>query len=289
MSATVPSAPRAAEVLARARRENFPVASLLFPKRVRPHLMAIYGFARLADDIGDEAEGDRTELLGWLSSELDAVYGPRTPAHELMGALAPTVAAFDLPREPFDRLIEANRRDQVAHRYETFGALREYCALSADPVGELVLRVLEAWTPERAALSDATCTGLQLVEFWQDLGEDAARGRVYVPLGDMDRFGYRVEELLAGTRNEAFVTLMRFEAARTRAFLERGRPLARTLPGRAGLAVRLFTAGGVAALEDLERRGFDTLSASAHASRARRAWAAGRELLRPAAVREVAG
>jgi len=288
MSATVPSAPRAAEVLARARRENFPVASMLFPKRVRPHLMAIYGFARLADDIGDEAEGDRTELLDWLSSELDAVYGPGTPAHELMRALAPTVAAFGLPREPFDRLIEANRRDQVAHRYETFDALREYCGLSADPVGELVLRVLEAWTPERAALSDATCTGLQLVEFWQDLGEDAARDRVYVPLEDMDRFGYRVEELLAGTRNGAFLALMRFEAARTRALLERGRPLARTLPGRVGLAVRLFTAGGLAALDDLERRGFDTLSASAHASRARRAWAAGRELLRPATAREAA-
>ena len=288
MSATVPSAPRAAEVLARARRENFPVASMLFPKRVRPHLMAIYGFARLADDIGDEAEGDRTELLDWLSSELDAVYGPGTPAHELMRALAPTVAAFGLPREPFDRLIEANRRDQVAHRYETFDALREYCGLSADPVGELVLRVLEAWTPERAALSDATCTGLQLVEFWQDLGEDAARDRVYVPLEDMDRFGYRVEELLAGTRNGAFLALMRFEAARTRALLERGRPLARTLPGRVGLAVRLFTAGGLAALDNLEQQGFDTLSASAHASRARRAWAAGRELLRPATLGEAA-
>jgi len=171
--------------------------------------------------------------------------------------------------------VEANRRDQVEHRYDTFDALREYCGLSADPVGELVLRVLEAWTPERAALSDATCTGLQLVEFWQDLGEDAARDRVYVPLEDMDRFGYRVEELLAGTRNGAFLALMRFEAART-------------LPGRVGLAVRLFTAGGLAALDNLERQGFDTLSASAHASRARRAWAAGRELLRPATAREAA-
>jgi squalene synthase HpnC len=280
MTSTTEVAPTEAAVLRKAGRENFPVASRLFPAEVRPHLMAVYGFARLADDIGDEADGDRLRMLDGLSAELDTVLDGGEPAHPLMRRLAPTVRAFDLPRDPFDRLIEANRRDQSVHRYETFEQLLGYCELSANPVGELVLRVLRSWTPGRAELSNATCTGLQLVEFWQDLGEDAARGRVYVPLEDLDRFGHPVEALLEGIRSPAFVDLMRFEADRTRAFLELGRPLASTLRGRVRLAVRLFTAGGLAALADLERRGFDTLSASASASGVRRAWAAVREVAR---------
>lgn len=275
----LPRAPEESAVLRKAGRENFPVASRLFPRRVRPHLMAIYGFARLADDAGDEVAGDRSALLDQLDRELDAVYEGE-PSHPLLQRLVPTVRTFGLPRDPFSRLIEANRRDQTAHRYETFDELMRYCELSATPVGELVLRILEAWTPDRARLSDVTCAGLQLVEFWQDLGEDAARGRVYLPLEDLGRFGYSVDELLAGVRNEPFLRLMRFEAARTRRLLEQGRPLGRTLARPAGLAVRLFTAGGLAALEDLERRGFDTLSSSARASRPRRALAAARELVR---------
>jgi squalene synthase HpnC len=281
MNAPPAEAPGAAEVLAQARAENFPVASWLFPPRLRPHLLNVYGFARLTDDIGDEAPGDRTALLDWLASELDTVYAGRAASHELMRRLAATIGAFDLPRAPFARLIEANRQDQKVHRYSTFQGLSEYCSLSANPVGELVLRIAGACTPDRLALSDATCTGLQLVEFWQDLGEDAAKGRVYVPLEDLDRFGYGVEELLAGKRDDRFLRLMAFEAARTRGLLERGRTLAGTLRGRIGFAVRLFTAGGLAALADLERRGFDTFSRSAHASRPRRLAMAVRELARP--------
>jgi squalene synthase HpnC len=284
MTATPAQAPGAADVLAQARSENFPVASWLFPSRLRPHLMSIYGFARLTDDIGDEASGDRGALLVWLVGELDAVFDGKTPSHPLMTRFARTVRAFDLPREPFDRLIEANRQDQSVHRYDTFEKLAAYCALSANPVGELVLRIAGACTPERLKLSDATCTGLQLVEFWQDLGEDAAKDRVYVPLEDMYRFGYTVEDLLAGTRDDRFLGLMRFEAGRTRGMLDRGRALAASLPGRIGFAVRLFTAGGRAALADLERRGFATFSASAHASRPRRWLAAISELARPAAL-----
>jgi squalene synthase HpnC len=272
-------APREAEVLAQAGAENFPVASLLFPKDLRPHLMNVYGFARMADDIGDEAAGNRSALLDWLASELDAVFGGR-PSHPLMTRLVTTVERFALPRQPFDRLIEANRRDQTIHLYRTDEELADYCPYSANPVGELVLRISGALTPERLALSDSTCTGLQLVEFWQDLGEDAANDRVYVPLEDIERFGYSVERLLAGENDDRFGQLMRFEAARTRALLVQGRELARSIGGRIGLAVRLFTAGGLAALADLEGRRFDTFGASAHASRPRRAATALRELAR---------
>ena len=269
--------PEPAAVLAKAGRENFPVATALFPRAVRPHLMAVYGFARLADDIGDEAPGDRLALLDRLESEVDALYAG-TPSDPIVRRLLPTVRTFDIPSEPLQRLIEANRRDQDTHRYPTFDHLLGYCALSANPVGELVLRILGAWTPGRAELSEATCTALQLVEFWQDLGEDARRGRVYVPMEDLERFGYSVDDLLGRRRDDRFGALMAFQAERTRELFAKGRPLAATLPGRMGFAVRLFTAGGIAALEDLERRGFDTFSSNARASRARRAWAAAREL-----------
>jgi len=282
MTATPAHAPGAAEVLAQARLENFPVASWLFPSRLRPHLMNVYGFARLTDDLGDEAAGDRGQLLEWLAGEVDAAFDGGTPAHPLMRRIAGTVRTFELPRGPFDRLIEANRQDQRVRRYETFEQLAAYCTLSANPVGELVLRIVGACTPERVQLSDATCTGLQLVEFWQDIGEDAAKDRIYIPLEDLERFGYGSDDLRAGTNDDRFVRLMTFEASRTRDLLQRGRSLSATLPGRIGFAVRLFTAGGLAALADLERRGFATFSASAHASRPRRLLAALREVSRPA-------
>ena len=276
----VAEAPTAAEVLRRAAGENFPVASRFFPRKLRPHLMSIYGFARLVDDLGDEVRGDRPALLDWLSREVDAVYAERAPEHALMRRLAWTVERFDLPRQPFDRLIAANRRDQTVQRYASFEDLLAYCDLSANPVGELVLRLCRSATPDRIALSDATCTGLQLVEFWQDLGEDAARGRVYVPLEDLDRFGYPEAHLLAGVADDRFRRLMTFEAARTRDLLAKGRPLGHRFPGRTGLAIRLFTAGGLAAVDDLARRGFDTHRGNATASKVRRAAFAVGELLR---------
>jgi squalene synthase HpnC len=280
MRAIPTEVPGASDVLGQLENENFPVASWLFPSHVRPHLRIVYGFARLVDDLGDEAPGDRLALLDWLAGELDTVFDGRTPAHPLLQRLSWTVRAFSLPRKPFDRLIEANRRDQILSRYETYADVRRYCALSANPVGELVLRVCGMFTPERLALSDDVCTGLQLIEFWQDLGEDAAMGRVYVPLEDLQSFGYPVEDLLAGVADHRFRALMAFEAERTRTLLRRGRVLGRSIGGRLGLAVRLFSAGGLAALGDLERRGFDTFLENGRASRGRRAWTAGRELIR---------
>jgi squalene synthase HpnC len=274
-------APSAAEVLARAGGENFPVASILSPRELRPHLMSVYGFARLVDQVGDEvgdSPAERLRLLDWVNGELDTVYRGAAPSHPLLRRLAWTIERFEIPRPPFDRLVAANRQDQTVTRYATFQYLLAYCDLSANPVGELVLYLCRAATPERIALSDATCTALQLVEFWQDLGEDATRGRVYLPGEDIARFGYDEGRLLRGEADDDFRALMSFEAERTRGLLEAGRPLGRTIPGRMGLAVRMFTAGGFAALDDLCRREFDTLSGNAHASRTRRAAFAAREL-----------
>ena len=268
------------EVMAQAGRENFPVASRLFPREVRPHLLAVYGFARLVDDLGDEAPGDRLALLAAVSAELDAVFAGGTPSHELLRRLAVTVRRCALPRDPFDRLVRANVQDQTVGRYETYADLLAYCRLSAAPVGELVLRVAGVCTPQRLELSDRICAGLQLAEFWQDVGEDAAMGRVYLPAEDLRRFGYGEEDVLAGVYDERFVALMEFEAERTRRLLESGRPLYRGLQVRLGLAIRMYAAGGFAALADLRRRRYATLAASAHPGTARVLLAGLREVVR---------
>ena len=181
-------------VAERARTENFPVASLLFPRAVRPHLRAIYGFARLVDILGDEYDGDRPAALDELEREVEACYEGE-PAWEVMRVLQPTIRACALPREPFLRLIEANRMDQQISAYETWADVKHYCVHSADPVGRLVLGVLGRTEPELVALSDDVCTGLQLVNFLQDVPRDLALGRVYMPADDLRRFG--VTELAA--------------------------------------------------------------------------------------------
>src|SRR6266542_5818736 len=166
--------PESKVVTAQAARENFTVASLLLPPSLRRPLLGIYGFARLTDDIGDEAEGDRSALLDWLESDVGRMYDGE-PIHPLLRRLAPSVRELGLPRRPFLRLIEANRQDQKVSRYETYADLAAYCELSANPVGELVLHVFRAASADRVRLSDAVCTGLQLAEHWQDVGEDFRR------------------------------------------------------------------------------------------------------------------
>ena len=244
-----------ARVDARAAGENFPVASLLAPRQARPHLRALYGFARLVDTIGDEAAGDRLALLDELERELD---GP--PSTAIMRRLHETIAACDLPREPFERLIQANRIDQRRTRYETWAELREYCSYSADPVGRLVLAVYgRAGDPELVARSDDVCTGLQLVNFLQDPPRDLELGRVYLPQEDLGRFAVADDDL-AGPWSERVAALLAYEAARARPLLERGLPLARKLGGRAGRSVALFARGGLAALDALERAHWDVFS-----------------------------
>jgi squalene synthase HpnC len=188
-------------VQARAHTENFPVASLVLGSRVRSHLVAIYGFARLADEIGDSFQGDRIVALGWLEDELERCAEGRA-THPLLQRLSETVRSCGLPLEPFRRLIEANRRDQVTKRYETFEDLMAYCDLSAAPVGRLVLGVFGADTAERIELSDQVCAGLQVTEHIKDVAEDASVGRIYLPLQDLRRFGCAESQLLARSASD---------------------------------------------------------------------------------------
>ena len=191
---TESAVPGQTEVMAQAQSENFPVAAFFLPGKIRRHLLDLYGFARLVDDLGDEVAGDRLAHLDWLESELDRTYSG-SPLHPLMRRLALTVNEFAIPRQPFLDLIEANRRDQTIKRYANVDELIEYCSYSANPVGRLVLYVFSAPTEDRFELSDAVCTGLQLVEHWQDVAEDYEAGRIYIPGDDMERFGVSAEEL----------------------------------------------------------------------------------------------
>jgi len=260
----------ASSVAARARTENFPVASLLFPRAYRPHLRAIYGFARLVDILGDEYEGDRLEALEELEAEVARCY-EGDPTWEVMRELQPTIRTCSLPREPFLRLIEANRIDQRTSDYATWADLKHYCVHSADPVGRLVLGVLGRAEPDLVALSDDVCTGLQLVNFLQDVPRDLALGRVYLPADDRARFG--VTEL--ERPSPELRALLEFEADRARGLLASGDELGRRLGGgRVGRAVALFARGGLAALEALERADWDIFNGRPRPSRTRLALAA---------------
>jgi squalene synthase HpnC len=259
-----------ASVAKRARTENFPVASLLFPRRLRPHLRAIYGFARLVDILGDEVEGDRLAALDELEREVDACYGGE-PTWPVMRVLEPTIQEFSLPREPFLRLIEANRIDQSVSEYETWDDLREYCRHSADPVGRLVLGLLRLdREPELVAASDDVCTGLQLVNFLQDVPRDLELGRIYLPADDRRRFGVTALD----RPSPELTQLLRFEAARARGLLAGGRLLQARIGGRVGRAVGLFARGGLAALDALEGARWDIFTQRPRPSRTRLALAA---------------
>jgi squalene synthase HpnC len=262
--------PAPAAVLARARTENFPVASLLLGRRERAHLLAIYGFARLVDELGDAHPGERLEALEWLEGELDAAFSG-SARHPLLVTLQGTIARCHLSAVPFRRLVEANRVDQRVSRYPTWEQLRDYCALSADPVGQLVLEVFGVATPARMALSDSICTALQLVEHCQDVAEDLQAGRVYLPVEDMERFGCEIDDLHEPHAGPAVRGVIAFEVARAHRLLDDGMPLIGELEGRARLGVAAFVAGGRAALQAISRAGYDVLAGPPRASRARRA------------------
>ncbi|MGA7834562.1 MAG: squalene synthase HpnC [Acidimicrobiales bacterium] len=247
------------EFALKASRENFPVASRLLPREVRAHLMAIYGFARLTDDIGDEAEGDRLALLDWLDDELELASTGRA-IHPVFRRLTPVIEDSHLSLEPFRNLIEANRVDQRVTRYQTFDDLVGYCMLSAAPVGRLVLDVFKVATPERVAWSDDVCIALQLVEHLQDVSEDVQRDRIYLPVSDMKEFDCTEDDLRASMANAAVRGVVAKEVRRARALLSAGRPLAASLPGRARLAVSGFVAGGLAAADSIERANYDVLA-----------------------------
>jgi squalene synthase HpnC len=268
-------------IMARAATENFPVASRLMPRGSRVHLLAIYGFARLVDELGDEEPGDRLAALDWLDEELDRAFAG-TATHPLLVALEPTIADCGLTREPFERLIEANRMDQRVHSYATWADLLGYCHLSADPVGELVLSVFGAATPERIERSNAVCTALQLTEHWQDIREDLARARVYVPLEDLARHGCTIESLSASAVSEPLRRVLALEASRTAVLFGAGVALAASLHGWQRLAIAGYAGGGRAALEALALADYEVLAGDPRPTRRRQVGAIVRLLIRAA-------
>jgi squalene synthase HpnC len=254
-----------AEVAARAAGENFPVGSILFPRALRPHVRALYCYARLVDELGDSYSGDRLAALDELEREVVLTF-EGAPTWPVLRNVQPTVREFDLPREPFLRLIEANRIDQHVADYGTWTELKEYCVHSADPCGRLVLGVLRRLDdPEVVAASDSVCTGLQLVNFLQDVPRDLELGRVYLPAEDRTRFGDPALDRPSGELR----ALLRFEAERAATLLRAGDVLRAQIGGRLGRAVGLFARGGLAALEALEQAGWDIFNGRPKPSRAR--------------------
>jgi squalene synthase HpnC len=263
---------RAEEVVANAPGENFPVALRLLPARHRRHLTNLYFFARLTDDLGDEArdaQADRSEpadvselrlrLLDELAADVDRIYQGQTPASPVMRAMADTVRECGVPAKPLLDLIQANRQDQLVTRYRTFAELEQYCELSANPVGQLVLYIFGVATPERVALSDSICTALQLAEHWQDVAEDLGHGRIYLPGEDLERYGCTEADLAAPAAGPAVRELMIFETDRASRLLDEGAPLVGTLRGAARVAVAGYLAGGRAALAAIRAQRHDVL------------------------------
>jgi squalene synthase HpnC len=250
--------------LATSHYENFIVVGLFTPPRLRPAFEAVYGYCRWADDLGDETgDRDRSErLLAWWSQQLDDLYRHDAPAprHPVFVALSPVVREFEIPQRPFADLVSAFVQDQHVTRYETREGLVDYCRRSADPVGELVLRLFRAATPENLAMSASICTGLQLANFWQDVSRDLAIGRIYVPADDMARHGVTEADLRTAPASPAFRRMLADEVAWTRSLFDQGKPLTTALPGRFGLALRLFHAGGVATLDAIEGQDYDVLT-----------------------------
>jgi squalene synthase HpnC len=274
-----PAFPAARELGKRARSENFDVASLLLGRRTRATLLAIYGFARLVDELGDTVDGDRLAALDEAEAELDRAFAGR-PRTETFRQLAEAIREAGLPREPFVRLIDANRRDQVQHTYETFDDLLSYCALSANPVGELVLAAFGAATPERIAWSDDVCSALQVIEHIQDVREDALAGRIYLPGEERARFGVDEADLTAGSASPALRAALAFQCERAGGLLRSGRPLVASLRGRARIAVAGYVGGGVATLDAVKASGYDVLQSTPRATRRARAAATVRLLRR---------
>jgi len=248
--------------LARSHYENFAVVSRFLPQRYRQDLFHVYGFCRTVDDLGDEAPGDRLALLDRWEEELRACYREdvRGPSHPVMVALQETIRKYDIPPQPFLKLIEANRMDQRQQRYSTYADLLRYCEHSANPVGHLVLYVWGYRDADRQRLSDATCTALQLTNFWQDVRRDWELGRLYIPLEDMQRFGYSEDALAARQANDRLRALLAFEVARARALFREGLKLVPLVSRDLQVDLRLFTLGGRKVLDAIERQGYDVLS-----------------------------
>src|SRR5579863_554143 len=248
--------------LAESHYENFHVATWFLPERLRPHFHALYAYCRVSDDLGDEVGNPAASiaLLDEWNRELDACYEGRV-RHPVFVALAETIRECSIPREPFADLLVAFRQDQTVTRYTTMLDLLGYCRNSANPVGRLVLYVCGEASEEKFRLSDATCSALQLANFWQDVKVDFAKGRVYLPEQDMEFFGVKDETIAAGVATPEFKSLMKFEVDYARGRFEEGLALINMVDRALAVDLDLFSRGGIEILHAIERCDYDVLSA----------------------------
>lgn len=247
--------------LAESHYENFHVATWFLPKALRPHFHAIYAYCRVSDDLGDEVldPEQALALLDLWGNELDACYEGRT-RHPVFVALAQTIRECSIPKEPFADLLVAFRQDQTKTRFKTMEDVLAYCRYSANPVGQLVLYVCGEHGEENVRLSDATCTALQLANFWQDVSRDLAKGRIYIPQKDMESFGVTEEYLADGVVTPGFRALMRCEVEYAHNLFEEGLPLIGRVNRHLAVELDLFSRGGLEILRAIENRGYDVLS-----------------------------
>lgn len=258
---TPDEARRYTEKIARTHYENFTVVSWFLPAELRQHMYNVYAYCRWADDLGDEIPDPVLCVQGleWWRRELEACYAGE-PRHPVFVALRDTILKFDIPDQPFHHLLDAFVQDQTVKRFPTYADVLHYCTRSADPVGRLVLYLFGHRDPERHVLSDATCTALQLTNFWQDVTVDWEKGRVYLPLEDMTRFGVTEEQIAQRRFTPAFGELMKFEVERARGLFRQGLPLIDMVPRRLKLDLELFTRGGESILNMIEAQGYDVLT-----------------------------
>src|SRR5882757_9835682 len=272
---TPPSLEQAEEYcrrLARAHYENFSVATWFLPKKLRQDFLNVYAYCRISDDLGDEV-GDPTSALALLDewqSQLDACYAG-TPRHPVFVALAETVRKFDIPKQEFADLLIAFRQDQTVTRFETFDDLLGYCRYSANPVGHLVLYLCGYRDAERQQLSDYTCTALQLANFWQDIGVDLEKGRVYLPLDLLAKHGYKIDELIRLEENDRSRAVLREAVGVAEALFEKGLPLIRKVDRRLSLDLDLFSRGGMKILQKIRMQDYNVLRQRPHISKTERA------------------
>jgi squalene synthase HpnC len=272
--ATAPSPEEArayCERLAKSHYENFSVATWFLPGRLRQHFYNVYAYCRISDDLGDEV-GDpqqSLELLDQWETELNACYAG-SPKHPVFVALAETVKQFGIPQHEFSDLLIAFRQDQIVTRFETFDDILAYCRYSANPVGHLVLYLCGYSDAERQQLSDYTCTALQLANFWQDVFVDYGKGRIYLPLEDLRRFGVTGEDIAQRRATPQFVAMMKFEVERARDWFTRGLPLVKMVNRELAVDLELFSRGGQEILNAIERQGFDVLRARPEISKSRK-------------------
>ena len=272
--ATAPSPEEArayCERLAKSHYENFSVATWFLPGRLRQHFYNVYAYCRISDDLGDEV-GDpqqSLELLDQWETELNACYAG-SPKHPVFVALAETVKQFGIPQHEFSDLLIAFRQDQTVTRFETFDDILAYCRYSANPVGHLVLYLCGYSDAERQQLSDYTCTALQLANFWQDVFVDYGKGRIYLPLEDLRRFGVTGEDIAQRRATPQFVAMMKFEVERARDWFTRGLPLVKMVNRELAVDLELFSRGGQEILNAIERQGFEVLRARPEISKSRK-------------------